>query len=611
MRTSARHTACTSCRQRKVRCDGGQPRCNRCAVRGDECVYPRQSSQDQQELLVMLKDLNERLLQTESALALQRDSCGPTTENDSDNSRTTAQSSVATRSASPPAVALHDETHLGDDLQSLLPLHGLTPGDETSWLNIDPSFSGIDVAWDAEDINLDDMSFLPLMTDLPPIPSPWIDDHVPEYVQRELYPLYFDHAHTGCFLIDQDIFNMRMQSSDMQPELVSLRYIVLAHGACFSQSYNDMKDEFYQKACSLVEQVDMAERFTSIAALQTWVLLALYELKQAHFVRACNRAHQATLMSQMLGLHKLDQLGLRGLKQNALVDAPQLEEQRRVFWSVFNLTCFTSIATGCNTGLPDDINEITTFLPTETPLSHYTVASGLTLRDAFDLAGSRDLCVTHGYIVTSALYRQGFMHVNRASLSQHTLPDIWDYDFWMHHYHIYERLSHLAATESKFIASTMSADSLCTNMILQATLIALYYAAGVRTPGTDSATLLPIPNNADSKCLTAAMKIKEIAKLITNMNVSRISPFIPWSIYVAAQIFVRHLHNDSSPSDSGKDSRLQYLDGLRSLLSALSLLGSTNPIAGVLATQIRMELNGGKAVSDTRSIGRLDYGLDL
>lgn len=61
MRTSARHTACTSCRQRKVRCDGGQPCCNRCAVRGDECVYSRHSSQDQQELLVMLNDLNERL----------------------------------------------------------------------------------------------------------------------------------------------------------------------------------------------------------------------------------------------------------------------------------------------------------------------------------------------------------------------------------------------------------------------------------------------------------------------------------------------------------------------------------------------------------------------
>lgn len=89
------------------------------------------------------------------------------------------------------------------------------------------------------------------------------------------------------------------------------------------------------------------------------------------------------------------------------------------------------------------------------------------------------------------------------------------------------------------------------------------------------------------------------------------SPFIPWSIFVAAQIFVRHLHGNSSPSESQKNARLRYLDALRSLLLALSILESTNPIAGVLATQIRIELNGGKAVSDARSIGRLDCGLEL
>ena len=111
----------------------------------------------------------------------------------------------------------------------------------------------------------------------------------------------------------------------------------------------------------MVEQVDIAEQFVSIAALQTWVLLALYEFKQANFVRACNRVRQAILMSEMLGLHKLDQPGLPGLKQNPFTDGRYLEEQRRAFWSVFNLSCFASIATGWNTGMPDDPNEVRHF----------------------------------------------------------------------------------------------------------------------------------------------------------------------------------------------------------------------------------------------------------
>ncbi|KAL2069221.1 hypothetical protein VTL71DRAFT_15559 [Oculimacula yallundae] len=34
------HIACTTCRSRKVRCSGGEPKCQRCASLGLECVYP-------------------------------------------------------------------------------------------------------------------------------------------------------------------------------------------------------------------------------------------------------------------------------------------------------------------------------------------------------------------------------------------------------------------------------------------------------------------------------------------------------------------------------------------------------------------------------------------
>lgn len=41
MSEATRHIACTCCRERKVRCDGAQPICKRCARYGGECVYKR------------------------------------------------------------------------------------------------------------------------------------------------------------------------------------------------------------------------------------------------------------------------------------------------------------------------------------------------------------------------------------------------------------------------------------------------------------------------------------------------------------------------------------------------------------------------------------------
>ncbi|KAF2846070.1 hypothetical protein T440DRAFT_406506, partial [Plenodomus tracheiphilus IPT5] len=59
--SSTRHAACAECRQRKVRCDGGQPYCQNCSRRGSECIYVRNSSQDKQEMMEMIKSLSKRL----------------------------------------------------------------------------------------------------------------------------------------------------------------------------------------------------------------------------------------------------------------------------------------------------------------------------------------------------------------------------------------------------------------------------------------------------------------------------------------------------------------------------------------------------------------------
>lgn len=62
---SKRFYACSPCRERKVRCDRGQPMCGHCLRRGHICTYSSQSKQSitKLDLSRLLLDLQERLSQ--------------------------------------------------------------------------------------------------------------------------------------------------------------------------------------------------------------------------------------------------------------------------------------------------------------------------------------------------------------------------------------------------------------------------------------------------------------------------------------------------------------------------------------------------------------------
>lgn len=81
MSGSSRHIACKLCRDRKVRCDGGQPRCQRCTRSGDKCVYNLPSKQQQKnvDLQQTVELLEERLSQAEAALSLHQ-TCATSTD---------------------------------------------------------------------------------------------------------------------------------------------------------------------------------------------------------------------------------------------------------------------------------------------------------------------------------------------------------------------------------------------------------------------------------------------------------------------------------------------------------------------------------------------------
>ncbi|KAH8645850.1 hypothetical protein BGZ60DRAFT_501245 [Tricladium varicosporioides] len=467
-------------------------------------------------------------------------------------------------------------------------------------------------------------------------------------------------------MIDKVKFMSSLHLAQVGAEFTSLTYAVMAHGAALSPTYAHMKDKFYLLSRRYLEQIEVGQSggFVTIAALQTCILIALYELQQAMFIRAWGSASRAVWMAQVFELCKMDQPGVPVVGQNILpltADNAELEERRRTFWAAFNLSYFASIGSGWTVYLlinPTEVS-ITTYLPSEGSSFEGLAPSVLTLNDALSLLGKGILSATHGLIVTSALYGRCLSHVKYSN--RETSTEYPTYDFWMHHYHINESINHLSTASLKQIKSTnfmKESDALCFNMHIQATLICLHHAAIVRI----SKTSAPASPSLDSenRCVNAALEITSIMRLICHLNLAKMSLVIPWALYAALQVLVRSLQSDSrntgnsvttlsqTPTQQGfspttppyqtpvvstdgsnnsntyanginppftssqvsTPSRTSLLDSVQFLLSALAAFKRSNLLAGVFEAQITQEIDGGVAVTSSRIVGRVNFPLE-
>lgn len=166
-------------------------------------------------------------------------------------------------------------------------------------------------------------------------------------------------------MMDKPRFLSRLENALLGPEVLSLKFVVLAHGASISPTYRYLQTKFYNLSRKFFEQAETdGKSFITVIALQACILLALYELKQLLFTRAWTSVSRAMWMAQMFGLHKMDSGSISPRHQQSryrlppTADAFELEERRRAFWSSFNLSCFASISTGWNTYVPINQEEV-------------------------------------------------------------------------------------------------------------------------------------------------------------------------------------------------------------------------------------------------------------
>lgn len=131
---------------------------------------------------------------------------------------------------------------------------------------------------------------------------------------------------------------------------VSLRYAMWCMAASVTDKYLELQHHFYQRARKYAEADEMkghGEHMISIAQSQCWTLIATYEFKLMYFPRAWMSTGRGIRLAQMMGLHRLDGVGL-DVKQCIPPprDWTEREERRRTFWMAFCSDRYASIGTG-------------------------------------------------------------------------------------------------------------------------------------------------------------------------------------------------------------------------------------------------------------------------
>ena len=167
-------------------------------------------------------------------------------------------------------------------------------------------------------------------------------------------------------MIDESRFLSSTNDIHVPLESLGLRYAMFAHAAALSPIYSNLKEQFYQQARECVEdpEVEVSGGSMTIAALQTHILLALYEFKETLFPRAWVSVSRATWLAQMLELHKMDlkvppkrTASFETYLQEAS-DPAELNERGTTFWAAASLHCFIGVGVGWNTGNKLDARDV-------------------------------------------------------------------------------------------------------------------------------------------------------------------------------------------------------------------------------------------------------------
>lgn len=409
---------------------------------------------------------------------------------------------------------------------------------------------------------------------------------------------------------------------NMRPP-ICLRYMIWCHAASVSDKYFFLHSHFYQRARKYAEQDEMkgfGESTVSLAHCQMWVLVGTYEFRMIYFPRAWLSVGKAGRLALMMGLHRLDGVGL-DVKQSILPpkDWTEREERRRVFWMSFCADRYASIGTGwpmvidendvspsciviiSNQSTVAKTSQIMTNLPS-TEEAFLKSKPQRTLRLANIVAGegvstlSPFACVA----VLGNLFGRNLVHIHRPQ--PHDNDHDLNGEFWKRHRSHDNILLHIALSLPDHLRLPNGMDDvnvIFASMSIHTSTICLHQAAIFKAEKNKMPN--QIITESKRRCLVAANQISSIMKMVSHVDLtvvclasfvlgdpqlicSQLNPFMSFCLYIAARVFVQYLK--SRPSDPTVYSSLQFV------LSALNAMKAKNPLTESFLVQLDVDLEG-------------------
>ncbi|KAI4720324.1 hypothetical protein E4T48_03504 [Aureobasidium sp. EXF-10727] len=568
----SKRVACVLCRKRKLRCDGAKPSCATCTRLSHNCAYDevRKKSGPKRGYV---KELEARLAQVETLLNTHAGVEMPL--NAVDQSVVTGDDLPDFGGIDPDQGRLMQEMRVGQSPP---------PPDNTMPATRQPSMSETydsqqPVFWEGD---LKSPSWAPNFSLL----ATGMDEPLPPpEVCAELTSLYFERVHPSAPILHRPRFLMSMQNTSplLRPRL-SLQYAVWTLAASSHPKYEGMVDTLYRRARHYLERDEMSgvgEKMINLATVQAWQCIGAYEFKMMYFPRAWLSTGRTSRLALMMGLHRVDGPNI-DVKQclPPPKDWIEREERRRLFWMAFAGDRYASIGTGW----PMTIDE--TDVHTDLPASDEAFDAGtpepsVSLKEALTPGGADSLSSFGSVGVISALFGRNLLHLHRNA------PDQNDGDingvFWKRHRQMDGTILSLllGLPESLRLPLAVSDPKVVfMNMCIHTSVICLHQAAIFKVEKYQ----LPSKLATESKmrCLTAAAEISSLMKMSSHLDMAQANPFMAFSLYVAARVFVQYLK--SRPRDDTARGSLHFL------LSALQAMKKTNPLAESFIAQLDVDL---------------------
>ncbi|KAL4739543.1 hypothetical protein BDV11DRAFT_215168 [Aspergillus similis] len=580
--------ACDICRERKVRCDRGIPKCGRCARLGYDCSY-----QGRKRYRAAQADMPRQLSELRTRLA-----------------STTA---TPTTCPLPPHVDLSwpvltperpgDHEQLVQRLQSQI-----TPPMDRAFEGLDmlanltediPDFWGVMDSVLAPDalstIFAGDSTQLPTPFDggYPPaansnlvspsfegslFPSTHeLEEPIPLSDLASLHQKYFGIFYPVLPILNPSRFHREWTHDPGSPPIRALSYAVALVGSTVAPEYAHLQLSCYSNARKYIE---LCERdndetyFTSLNAFQALLFVLRYELTRKHFVRAWMTLGRAVTLAQILNLCHIDNSEAASQRTGPPRDAPELrfvwnvrdpaslEEIRRSFWSLYIFESYGCVRIGRPCTLEED--NLCVFLPSPGELNEAFRPSPMPfISDPTKLAGVSYLTSYAAVTIMVKLARLCFEHVSILSRS------VSDSGFWDRHYRLVKTVNDYTAIFQRYLtAKAVREDALAFSLHLNlcATHINLHEAAIRKVEEQDLPKLVAAESR---KCSTAAA-FKILGAIRMNWPVQRSeqdhftlqATFIGWPISMSLIALSRSLANgDTTP--------IGIVDSLRLLRAAL------------------------------------------